>query len=188
MISISNLRLVRGLHSVAENFSATLGSGQGAWLLGANGSGKTSLLRSIAGLLPPVAGSLKVDSQFIYIGSIAGHDATLTTQENLEFWCAINNTDVLPAGVALEHAGLTRMSDKRADSLSAGQAQRLALARLLCAHAKLWLLDEPFSSLDAAGCEWLKSLLLKHFKDGGSAVIATHQTYEIPNMQSWVMS
>lgn len=183
MIVLQNLRLLRGNTVVLENFSATLLAGQGAWLLGANGSGKTSLLRACAGLLPPLDGTVDCTADKIFIGSALGHDAALTCEQNLQFWCDTHG--VLAKTDALARVGLNDFKNKVAGELSAGQAQRLALARLLCSAAPLWLLDEPFSALDTAGQVWLCDVMKAHIAQGGVVLCATHQLYDIPTMQRW---
>lgn len=183
MIVLQNLRLLRGNAVVLESFSGTLQAGQGAWLLGANGSGKTSLLRASAGLLPPLAGTVEASAEKIFIGTALGYDAALTCEENLKFWCAAHGAAF--RNNALANAGLAHLGNAPSATLSAGQSQRLALARLLCGGARLWLLDEPFSALDAAGQTWLCGLMQSHMQQGGAVLCATHQTYDVPNMQRW---
>ena len=183
MIVLQNLSLLRGNSVAVHHFSGALAAGQGAWLLGANGSGKTSLLRACAGLLPPLTGTVECMTDKIFIGSALGYDAALTCEQNLQFWCAVNGVSVMSD--ALMCAGLGGLENKPAGELSAGQSQRLALARLLCSAAKLWLLDEPFSALDTAGQTWLCDLMKSHMVQGGVVLCATHQTYDIPAMQRW---
>lgn len=185
MLTISNLRLLRGRTIVLDAFSASLATGQGAWVVGPNGAGKSSLLRAIAGLLTPLAGQIMRPDHLIYLGAAQGHDARLSARDNLCFWSGLQN---IPAGnvdAALAKAGLQNLANTPAGHLSAGQQQRLALARLLVRPAQLWLLDEPTSALDAAGQAWLAGLFSQHLVDGGMIICATHAPLDQPVLHTW---
>lgn len=181
----SDLACHRGGRPVFSGLGFTLASGQALLLTGANGSGKSSLLRILAGLLPPSGGSLAWDgaaalaeplrhaARLHYLGHLDAIKAGLTVAENLAFWAGLQQG--AHCDEALLHFGLDSLSQEPARLLSAGQRRRLALARLIAAPRELWLLDEPAVGLDNASRERLDNALADHLSAGGMAVIATHQ-------------
>jgi heme exporter protein A len=152
--------------------------GQCVELRGANGAGKSSLLRLIAGLVPKAAGTLQFEGHDDFatrLHTIAHQDAmkpAMTVSENLRFWAG------LLGGTTIAHAlaafKLEALADETVQLLSAGQRRRLALSRLFLAQRPLWLLDEPMTALDAATQEQLRAHMKAHLKDGGLIVVATH--------------
>ena len=171
VMDVRDLSVARGGVTVLEGVSFALEPGQVLVLRGANGIGKTTLLRTLAGLQPPVAGEVTGD-EIAYAGHADGLKAGLTVTENLTFWAEINGM----AGIdlALEAMNLTQLRRRRAGDLSAGQKRRLGLARLLVTGRAVWLLDEPTVSLDAASVALFVAVLRAHLAQGGSALIATH--------------
>jgi heme exporter protein A len=156
---------------------------------GANGSGKTSLLRLLCGLGAPENGEVrwcgtdiaKLGTEFRstveYIGHANGIKLDLTAGENLEFTALLRGEpEDSSVQAALAAAGLREQANTRARLLSAGQRRRLALARLLLSHSCLWLLDEPLTALDAAGRRFVGELISDHARSGGLTVIATHES------------
>lgn len=157
----------------------SIGSGQFLAVIGANGSGKSSLLRILAGLLRPEAGALTVEGQrdeegiAHYLGHADALKPTLTLRETLRFWATLyGGTGDLAS--AAEQVGLGHAQDLSVGVLSAGQRRRAGLARLLIAPRPLWLLDEPASALDRAGEAILAGLLAGHRSAGGIVVAAMH--------------
>lgn len=178
-LKVAGLAVARGGVAVLEGVGFTLAAGQVLILRGPNGVGKTTLLRTLAGLQPPLAGSVSVPSESLtYAAHADGIKAVLSVAENLSFWAAIYGTgDVAQALAAMN---LTALADRRAAHLSAGQKRRLGLARLLVTGRPVWLLDEPTVSLDAASVSLFAGVLRGHLAAGGSAVIATHIDLGLP--------
>lgn len=182
---IEHLTVTRGERTVIADLSIRAEAGVALVLTGANGVGKSTLLRALAGLIPADGGSMRLepeDSNQRSIGEqahLVGHlDAirpALSIGENARFWCDYLGGD--PGGIApaLEIFGLTALASIRAGDLSAGQKRRLGLSRLLLAPRQLWLLDEPAVSLDQTSRERLSAIVNAHLADGGHVIAATHQ-------------
>lgn len=173
LITLENLTVARGGLPILTGLSFTLEAGQVMVLRGPNGSGKTTLLRTIAGLQPAHAGRCEVAPESVAYGAHAdGIKGALSVAENLEFWAGIyGGGDIAPAlaGFALEP-----LAARSAHALSAGQKRRLGLARLLVTGRRLWVLDEPTVSLDAASVAMFAAAVRAHVDAGGAALIATH--------------
>jgi heme exporter protein A len=158
-------------------------------LEGPNGAGKSSALRILAGFLPQAAGEIRMQMTAGYditdaeergrlvgwVGHNDGVKAQLSVLENARFFAALYGARIDVAEV-LNHVGLKRLVDLPAQYLSAGQRKRLGLARLILSNRPLWLLDEPLSSLDAAGRRLAAELIGEHCDDGGIVIVATHET------------
>ncbi|MDA7946492.1 MAG: heme ABC exporter ATP-binding protein CcmA [Hyphomicrobiaceae bacterium] len=180
-LGVQDLTCVRGGRTVFENLSFEVKKGSGLQLTGANGVGKSSLLRILAGFLPPAAGRITLEGaddetpigEFChYVGHLNGVKRAFTVRENLLFWSEYcGGGDIDPA---LETFNLLDLSDIPAGLLSAGQARRLGLARLQVIERPLWLLDEPSVSLDEASRNILASAIRNHTRNGGLAIAATH--------------
>jgi heme exporter protein A len=181
-LSVSNLAVTRGGVALLDGLSFTLVPGQALVLRGPNGCGKTTLLRAIAGLQPPLAGSVDLAPDLIaYAAHADGIKATLSVAENLSFWAAIYGTRGIDA--ALERMNLRTLRDRPAQNLSAGQKRRLGLARLMVTGRPLWVLDEPTVSLDVASVALFGQVVRDHLTAGGMALIATHIDLGLPEAQ-----
>lgn len=180
-----NLTCIRGDKLVFSDLSFELPPGHALILNGANGSGKSSLMKIIAGLLPAQSGMISFDDQNItcdrdwisrnicYLAHKNGMKAEMTVAENLAFWANMehHDGDVRQEAVKI---GIDHCLDLPVCYLSSGQARRAALTRVLCHPAKFWLLDEPTVGLDSAGVELLAGLMNDHLKNGGRILAATH--------------
>lgn len=172
-LTVTGLACARGGVTVLEGISLTLPAGRALVLRGPNGIGKTTLLRTIAGLQPAVAGLVSLSPENLaYAAHADGLKAALTTRENLAFWAAVHGQGGVDA--ALTAMNLSALQDRLAQHLSAGQKRRLGLARLLVTGRPVWLLDEPTVSLDAASVALFADVVRAHLARGGSALIATH--------------
>lgn len=176
---VTDLACARGGVAVLEGVSFALAPGQVLVLRGANGIGKTTLLRTVAGLQPVLAGQVSVPPESLaYAAHADGLKATLTVAENLAFWASVYGTGATE--VALAAMNLTGLRARRAAELSAGQKRRLGLARLMVTGRPIWVLDEPTVSLDAASVQLFAGALRTHLGQGGSALIATHIHLGLP--------
>jgi heme exporter protein A len=172
-LRVDQLAVARGGVTVLERVSFALPSGRGLVLRGPNGIGKTTLLRTVAGLQPAVAGKVSVGGEAIaYAAHADGLKATLTVTENLKFWASVYGTTAVEA--ALQRMNLADLRDRQAANLSAGQKRRLGLARLLVTGRPIWVLDEPTVSLDTASVTLFGDVVRGHLAGGGAVLIATH--------------
>ncbi|MAU51992.1 MAG: heme ABC exporter ATP-binding protein CcmA [Roseovarius sp.] len=173
VLSVSGASVARGGIPVLEGVSLRLSPGEALVLRGPNGIGKTTLLRTVAGLQPPLSGTVEAAPEsLVYAAHADGIKATLTVEENLKFWAQVFGTrDISPA---LDAFCLGPLADRPAGALSAGQKRRLGLARLLVTGRAVWLLDEPTVSLDAEAVAMFASAVRAHLAAGGAALIATH--------------
>ena len=173
MFEVSDLSIARGGVPVLEGVSVSLKAGDALILRGPNGIGKTTLLRTLAGLQPPLSGTINVDPESVaYAGHADGVKPTLTVVENLTFWAKIFGSHDISN--ALRDFDLNALADRTAGSLSAGQKRRLSLARLSVTERAVWILDEPTVSLDSASVARFADAIGAHLNRGGSALMATH--------------
>lgn len=181
----------RGERLVFDGVSFSLPAGGVLLLTGANGSGKSSLLRLLATLLAPEAGTIAWGGSAItedlpryraslhYVGHLDAVKAAFGVRESLTFWAEMRGMPASGLDEALEIFALDAVADWPCRWLSAGQRRRLALARLIASPAPLWLLDEPTASLDADGERRLIAVIEAHRAGGGRVVMATHQPLDL---------
>lgn len=172
-LSVKDLACARGGISILEGVNFTLKAGEALVLRGPNGVGKTTLLRTIAGLQPALAGKIGVEVESItYAAHADGLKSTLSVSENLRFWASVFGGDQIDR--ALDAFDLRPLASRPAQNLSAGQKRRLGLARLLVTGRPIWVLDEPTVSLDQSSAQAFASVIETHLSGGGIALIATH--------------
>ncbi|WP_158548621.1 heme ABC exporter ATP-binding protein CcmA [Parvularcula marina] len=184
-LTIEGLAAERGGRVVVAGLAFSLSPGEALTLRGANGTGKTSILRAVAGFSDPAEGTVRFDlsgeeadaseTRATAIHWLGGDDALadkLTLKESLSFWSSLlggGATDELPARL-----GLSGLEDTPLGKMSTGQRRRAGIGRLLCAPRPLWLLDEPMSGLDDQGRELLLSIIAEHRATGGILLMASH--------------
>ena len=182
-LTAKDLRCVRGGREIFAGLDFTADAGEALAVVGANGAGKTSLLRLIAGLIAPAGGKvtfaggdddLSPAEQAHYLGHRDALKSALSVMENLAFWRAALGGEATDIDTALNAVGLDHIAQLPAAYLSAGQRRRLSIARLLVVKRPIWLLDEPTSSLDADGQAMVADLMRNHLAGGGVIVAATH--------------
>ena len=178
-LKVTDLACARGGVPILDGVSFALDAGQALVLRGPNGCGKTTALRTIAGLQPALSGQIdSAPDTIAYAGHADGLKATLSVTENLSFWAAIYGTSGIDD--ALEWMNLRALADRAAQNLSAGQKRRLGLARLMVTGRPTWVLDEPTVSLDAASVALFADVVRGHLAAGGMALMATHIDLGLP--------
>jgi len=188
-LTLSKLGCTKGGRQLFKDVDSTLQSGHWLYVTGANGVGKTSLLRMLCGLAPVESGQIlwnnnPIDSQrdsyrqdLCYLGHLNALQESMSVQENLLFTSALGGIalDEQQAKSVLARFGLRGRSQQLVRHLSQGQKRRVALSRLALSKARLWVLDEPYVAMDEAGIQMLAELIAGHLDHGGLAVITSHQ-------------
>jgi heme exporter protein A len=193
LFMLENIACLRGGRLLFQNLSCGLDAGDVLHLSGPNGSGKTSLLRIMAGALPAAAGKILwkgvnflkngPEEHAARIAFLPSDDRNLkileTANENIRFWAQLGG-NASRCAAALAAMNLAALQHTPVQRLSAGQRRRLSLARILLNDSPLWLLDEPFNGLDAASMTLFRDMLDAHVAKGGMAVIASHHALKPP--------
>ena len=169
----------RGGRLLFEGLDLMLGPGDAALVTGANGAGKSSLLRIIAGLLAPAAGEIRSNGTIGWLGETAALDPGRTLHDALRFWARIDGRGSGEVTAALDRMGIGGIGGVPVRMLSTGQRRRAAIARVIASGAALWLLDEPGSGLDEAALAALAETIAAHRANGGIVVVTTHQPLAI---------
>lgn len=193
ILSFSKLGCSRGGRQLFQDIDCTLESGRWLYVAGANGVGKTSLLRMVCGLAPIESGEIfwngvpihdqrdTFRQDLCYLGHLNALQESMTVQENLAFTAALAGTapDAARTQKVLTRFGLRGRERQLVRHLSQGQKRRVALSRLALSHARLWVLDEPFVAMDEAGVRMLADLIATHLDKGGLVVLTSHQQVAI---------
>ena len=192
MLEAAHLTCQRGERTLFTDLSFTLGAGELLQIAGPNGSGKTSLLKLLCGLSPPVSGEIRwlgkaargedFRRQLFYLGHQPAVKEELSAWENLHISTALAGESLSEAQAldALDRMGLAGREHLPAKVLSQGQKRRVSLARLLVSKAPLWILDEPLTALDTAAVDLIQSRLAVHLANQGRVVLTTHQALQVP--------
>ena len=191
---VSDLTCQRGYNELFSNLSFELNSGEILKISGANGSGKTSLLKIIAGLNSAESGGLSINnnkvgsyeyqSDIFYLGHLPALSPELHCKENLEYLTQLNTSSNQALDEALTNVGLKNFEYEYAANLSAGQKRRVVLSALFITQAKVWLLDEPFTALDSDGINVIEAQITRHCNNNGICVLTTHQECNLPKLRT----
>jgi heme exporter protein A len=188
---VSDLSAMRGETRLFTGLSFELQTGQLLFIQGGNGCGKTSLLYILCGLRLPESGTVswagtnieqlgkQYHSQLCFVGHQNGVKAELTVWENILGFQSLKNGAKGDIQAIIDTIGLAGYEDSMAYQLSSGQQRRLALSRLLVSDQPLWILDEPFTSLDKASIRLFESRLVAHSQQGGMVIITSHQSLDL---------
>jgi heme exporter protein A len=194
VLSGHNLSCIKRDRTLFENIKFSIDKGQLLHVKGANGAGKTSLLRILVGLSQPDSGQVLFEnhcifahpadfhSSLVYFGHKLGLNPSLSAIENLRFWCELNQIEFHIDNIykVLEKVGLVGLEALPVGNLSAGQQRRVSLTRIwLKSTSCLWVLDEPFTALDVDGIELLKNKIVEHLTNHGSVVMTSHQRLDL---------
>ena len=191
VLAVKGLVLIRNGHVLSQPLTFTLEAGQAMHLKGANGSGKTTLLDTLATLAFPDSGQIfwqgrestvwgdELRALWHYCGHIDALKREWSLLENWQWQAHLMGYDVIKEQLVavLEQIGLSRLAHMPVGQFSKGQQRRAALAKLKLFKRPIWLLDEPFSALDAAGAQQLSCWMDQHLQDQGVVVFTTHQAY-----------
>ena len=189
MLSVSGLTISRGERVLIRDLTFGVASGEVVALTGANGAGKTSLLRSLAGFLRPDAGTVAYEGVELsearrrhlhWQGPLDGLKSARRAGDELAFQARYAGANADGIAAAVDLLALTPLLDLEVRQLSAGQKRRLALARLIAAPRPLWLLDEPLSPLDARWRAVMGTLIQAHIDKGGAVIAAVHDPLPVP--------
>ncbi|NOI22167.1 cytochrome c biogenesis heme-transporting ATPase CcmA [Vibrio mediterranei] len=189
MLEVTKLTAIRDDRVLFENLSFSLQLGDLVQIEGRNGTGKTTLMRIVAGLGDKEDGEIKWNGEkiessredyhqsLLFLGHQTGVKRDLTAFENLKFYQSIHAPDTSTEQIfsALTQVGLAAREDVPVAQLSAGQQRRVALARLWLSKQPLWILDEPLTAIDKQGVKVLEDLFLNHAEQGGIVLLTTHQ-------------
>ena len=186
ILTVESLGIRRSERWLFRDLDFRLSAGEVIQVVGQNGAGKTSLLRSLCGLLSAREGTIQwyeeneLPTIPIFLGHLPAVKPELSVLENLQYHPIGGKfIDIASIEKAIDEVGLTNYTDSSARQLSAGQTRRVGLARLLLANAKCWVLDEPFTSLDVEGCTWLESKITDFSTQGGAVLLTSHQTVNL---------
>jgi heme exporter protein A len=200
-LSFYKLGCNKGGRKLFKDVDCTLEAGRWLYITGANGVGKTSLLRMVCGLAPIEAGEINWNGEPIrsqretyqhdlcYLGHLNALQESMTVNENLQFMTALGGSvaDQDQILEVLGRFGVGGRSQQLVRHLSQGQKRRVALARLALSPARLWILDEPFVAMDEAGVKMLADLIASHLTDGGLAVLTSHQQVSIGSIPAQLL-
>lgn len=190
-LSASGLTLIRGENCLFKDLNFALNTNELLLLEGQNGSGKTSLLRAIAGMLSPESGEILWDgvdihrqrqlyhASIVWLAHRTGLKSDLNLVDNLRFEASLRPQSDVDIDSVCDKLSISRLKRLPLRSLSAGQQRRVALARMLLADVPLWLMDEPFTNLDRTGRKLVEQLIEEHVANDGMCVVAAHQDVDI---------
>jgi heme exporter protein A len=182
-----DLACFRGGRMLFAKLSFTMAAGQAMWLRGPNAIGKSSLIRIIAGLLPPLSGTQHCEGKIALLDDRPVLDQDANVAKALAFWAALDGGSSTIAG-AMTAMGIAHLADVPVRFLSQGQRKRAGMARIIASGAPLWLLDEPANGLDDAGIECLRAAIAAQCASGGAVILASHIDLNLPQCRAILIS
>jgi heme exporter protein A len=186
-ISVDNVAVIRGNRLVLRGLSVTARSGDIIWVRGANGCGKSTLIRLIAGMLHATAGSIQTEGRIALADENLALDANLTVEKALMFWADMDGATADARSAAMADMDLQGLAQVPVRFLSTGQRKRASIARVLASKANIWLLDEPYNGLDSESCARLDQAITAHTATGGIVLVAAHQPPSINVAHSLIL-
>jgi heme exporter protein A len=177
-LRMEGVACIRGGRLLFEGMDMSLAAGEAILVTGANGAGKSSLIRLAAGLLRPAAGRVERSGAAALADEAPALDQRLPLGRALGFWAGLDGGD---AGTGIAAMGLGHLADVPVHMLSTGQRKRASLARVAASGARLWLLDEPANGLDGEGQDRLGAAIAAHRAGGGAVLAASHQPLLLPD-------
>ncbi len=198
MLEVVNLACSRGEHQLFSGLSFTVKPGELLRVEGANGRGKTTLLRALCGIMMPVSGSVKWQGKdiselaeaycrdLLYLGHLNAIKDELNALENMQISCSLAGMPANDAELvaAIRRIGLKGRETFPVKSLSQGQRRRVALSRLLLSNARLWILDEPLAALDTGAVRLIQDIIHEHLVKGGMVIYTTHQSLNVEGVDA----
>lgn len=184
-LTLENLGCIRGGRQLFAGLNLSLSAGDAAIVSGPNGVGKSSLLRLIAGLLTPMAGTVSVEGRIAFTSETTALDRAQPLSRALDYWARIDGGDVQSG---LEAMGIAHLADVPVRILSTGQKKRAVIAGVIAGGADIWLLDEPANGLDLASIALLETAIARHRARGGIVVVASHQPIKLDDARQVKLS
>lgn len=184
LLALWDVACIRGGRLLFEGLNLRLYDGGVTEVRGPNGAGKTSLMRIVAGLLPPSAGAIERRAAMALADEALALDMRLPLGRALDFWTRLDGADARPAMAAM---GIAHLAAVPVRFLSTGQRKRATLARVIASGARLWLLDEPLNGLDTEGVERIGQAIAVHCGGGGAVLAASHQPLPVAGASTLVL-
>jgi heme exporter protein A len=186
-LSLDNVAVMRGNRILLRGLSVAARAGDVIWIRGANGCGKSSLLRLVAGLLTVMSGAIQSEGRMALADENMALDANVTVEAALRFWADLDGASADARRAALTDMDLQNLIHIPVRFLSTGQRKRASIARVLASNADIWLMDEPYNGLDSASCARLDQAIIARVASGGIVLVAAHQPPSINVAHSLIL-
>ena len=186
-LSLDNVAVMRGNRILLRGLSVAARPGDVIWIRGANGCGKSSLLRLVAGLLTVMSGAIQSEGRMAIADENMALDANVTVEAALRFWADLDGASADARHAALTDMDLQNLVHIPVRFLSTGQRKRASIARVLASNADIWLMDEPYNGLDSASCARLDQAIIARVASGGIVLVAAHQPPSINVAHSLIL-
>ena len=186
-LSLDNVAVMRGNRILLRGLSVAARAGDVIWIRGANGCGKSSLLRLVAGLLTAMSGTIHSEGRMALADENMALDTNVTVEAALRFWADLDGASADARHAALTDMDLQNLVHIPVRFLSTGQRKRASIARVLASNADIWLMDEPYNGLDSASCARLDQAIIARVASGGIVLVAAHQPPSINVAHSLIL-